>query len=113
MSSLQQHEPDHGDDHEEPGQDTDADEDDVAGVLAPGLAGVRPSCLLLLGLHQVFGLAQPVRAGASDEGDRGLLPLRLALHLVPVDILLVACREVDVERADDDVGVVPSLQDKG
>lgn len=109
MSLLQQHEPDHGDDHEEPGQDADADEDDVAGVLAPGLAGIRPSCLPLLGLHQALSLAQPVWARAGDEGDRGLLPLRLALHLVPVDVLLVTRREVDVERADDDVGVVPSL----
>lgn len=89
-SILQKHEPHHCDDHEEPSQDADADEDDVAGVLALDFAGVRRSPLPLLGIHQVFCLAEPGGVRASDEGHRGFLPLWLTLHLVLVDVLLVA-----------------------
>lgn len=109
---LQQHEPDHSNDHEQPSQNADADEDDVTGVLALGFVGIHRSRPPLLHIHHVFCLAQPVRVGAGNEGHGGFLPLGLTLHLVPVDVLLAARREVDVERADNDGRVVSSLQDK-
>lgn len=112
-SILQKHEPHHRDDHEEPGQDADADEDNVAGVLALDFAGVHCSPVPLLGNYQVFCLAEPGWVRAGDEGHRGFLPLWLTLHLVLVDVLLVAHRKIDVEGADNDRCVVAFLQDKG
>lgn len=67
-STLQKHQPHHCDDHEEPSQDADADEDDVAGVLAPDFTGIDRFPLPLLGIHQVFCLAQPGRIRASNKG---------------------------------------------
>lgn len=67
-STLEKHQPHHCDDHEEPSQDADADEDDVAGVLALDFTGIYCFPLPLLGIHQVFSLAEPGRVRASNKG---------------------------------------------
>lgn len=107
--SLEEHEPDDGDEHEDDGQHADADEDDVAGLVRFGLGS--PSALLALRLLGESGeFVHPDPVLRRDDADRRHLPLRVTPHLVLLNALLFSVREVDVERVHQHGDVVTFLK---
>lgn len=104
---LKQHQPNNSYHHENNGQNTDADEDDIAQVMRLDLR-VPPAALAVF--VTLLSLLLQTTLLRRNDGHRGNLPQGVTLHLVLLHVLLLPVGEIDVELVHQHRDVVMFLQ---
>lgn len=104
---LKQHQPNNSYHHKNNGQNTDANEDDIAQVMRLNLGVPRAALTVFVTLLSLL-LQTPLLR--RNDGHRRDLPQGVTLHLVLLHVLLLPVREINVELVYQHSDVLMFLQ---